>query len=420
MSSYQRRRKIIHPGTSVPTPKQVYAPGWWTVLLFGDLYSKVGSNFVYQGLPASADVPNSVGVCPSHDWNELEPNGKTDSPSTRFAPGIAMITSELATCAAMNGGKGRKYMLRIGVKSFRGPASNPLPADMQVANADNNHNSTGYATYFPGSPTIPDGFGTWRWHLTNQARFLELLLALGAAFGDPAGNGGNNALFVGINLQETAMGFNPDARVDTYTPAAYISGLIFESKCVPQASPYWRPHPMYNYFPGSYTDASGAAQSSSNAQGTINLAIAAAGVQQYGAVLSFPDLVTSGGPVSRVYGIHQAYSTGGQVPRAGTTPLIVIMPGMGPTGGSMQHDELAGVGVGDTPVVLENLFNYATSTDSYGPSGSSATHKPYPGALDYTSGSPLTVDYLFVNNTGGSPANHMMADYPTFGPFTPS
>lgn len=424
--STRRRKYIHHPGAGggpppppPPPAKQRYNPGWWVVLLNADVYTKAG---VSTGIPASADIASSAGVCVSRDWVELEPNGKSDpagsGPGQRFS-GFALIRADLATCATFNGGKGRPYMLRLGVKSFRAALGiNPIPGDLQVPSAANNHSPNGYATYDPGSASVPASITAWRWDPTIIQGLMELYAAFGAEFG-------SNVLMQGINTQETALGFQPDARVDGYTPALYTAALITDSKNIAAASPYFRHYDFINFHPGAYTDAAGNLQHTSVGQGTIYLAQVAAAVQPLGTVLAFPDWVTQGGIVNRVYDIHAAYSTQGTVTRVGTTPLTVTMPGSGPIGGSMQHDELTGNGVGDTPVVPENLFNWGTSQFAYGIVGSAATHKSaaYAGAIDHSPGSsapgPFVLDFGFVNLTGGDIATHMYPDYPTFGNYVP-
>lgn len=434
--SHRKRRWLGHGnpgGTPPPPPIRMWAPGFIASFLRQSLFSGPGGS--YSGIPNPGQVgPNTpfpAGTtacnCP-HDWNELEPNGMTDPVGVRFD--FSRVQSELDDVAARSlvAGYSIKYILRIIVKSFRGLGTNPLPLDMQQPAPNNRNNPDGFASFFQNQ-LGGVGYGTWRHDPVYITRFAFLIQKLGAQFKD-------HPNFHGISTQETALGWDTTPANDPYSqysPEAYKTNWIAEVAAISNASPNWRAFPLINFMA---MDGAAAGIPKTAAQAAIYLAQGAAAVQQYGAVLAFPDMCTdlaSGGVVDRVYDIHAAYGTAGTVTRSGTNPTTVTMPMKAPTGGSIQRAEWIGIPpadplygpTGNKTVCIEDLYNWWTQSHTYTVAGG------FPNTRDHRIGSSspgmFTLDYLFMEyNNAGVGQNfkpdgaNMITAHPQFGNFVPT
>lgn len=408
--SHRKRRWIGYHGATPPPPTgRRYYPGIYSVLLRsmffnGNTYLGIPNGAIYSS--GSTVWPGLAGVMVPHDWNEVEPNGATDPIGTRFD--FSRVAAEVAQCAAA----GVQYLFKLNVKSFRGLGTNPLPADLQTPiGSGPSYSPDGRATYFAGSGGTGtlDGYSIWRWDPVIIARMNVLFQQMGAVFD-------TNPYFGGIVTQETAIAYTAVPAVDNYSPAAYMDGLIAEGNNFSAAFPHARHFCFINFMHGV-----------SIVQARYNLFKVAATLQPNGTVIAGPDLTTelsSANITSRCYPIYNDYHFGTSHNSDPAAPFV--MPSTGPTGCSIQHAEWGGneTPADPRPVLLKNLFNYATSSNRY----------PAP-ALDHRPGSaqpsPLNLDYLFIDyhtaNTAGTPpatwnpdATDIMADNLTpFGNWTP-
>jgi hypothetical protein len=414
---------LVKAGSPPPTSRR-WKPGWGPVLNNSQIYG--GSGGSYIGIPNNNTVaaagpcaPGVTMIVAPHAWNEFEPNGKTDPPGTgpgqRFSGLIPILGNEIAQAANFaNPATGPNnpilYIVRIIFKTQHNFGStNPLPADI-----------AGLATAISG------GFSAWRWNSTFVSRYDDLCSQIGALYGS---NTGNNVYFGGIMTQETATSFTPNGTTDGYTDASFQSALISEAASIANALPYGRPYFMINDWPTTNL---------SVAAGTIQLATVCKNIQQYGAIIGFPDLATTTSVVGRYYALIQACHNGGTFTNSAGS---VTMPGKFGTYGCIQPAEWGGnppshgSGPGDYPVNLPNLVNYATSSFTFKPSAG------YAGALDWTGGagrtSLLNLDSIMPDwhtsdtsspNTGGpsppivfnSSATKLITALPSFGTVTPN
>jgi hypothetical protein len=415
-----------------PPPTRRWNQGWYTAVSPSQLYAGAPAQSAYNGIPGTGSVTTagpyaggSIGIMVPHAWVEFEPNGVADP--NRFS-GLSLFAQDLAaaaTIAAIAPGYSVYLILKILVKSeatFSGQIL--LPADM-VSVADSAHainGGTGSTTY--ATPTTAgNGYFAWRWHPTVISRLKALYAAINAMFGT---NTGNNVHFAGMAMQETATSGPVNVGGDGYgtTNANYVAGLIAEAKNGVAGNPYIRPYQFMNFMPQG-----------TNAQGTYDLASVLAQTQQYGAVAGFPDLVTmNSGILARVYPIMQAYSQGGSFTDPSGVGPVIHLPGNGGVFGSIQPAEWTGGNPGDSPVNLANLFNYFTSTFTFGglSSGATFTNPMWAGALDWSGAvmmnqSPLRGQIMVPDwHLGpGSPVfdpgvSSMMALAPFFNPITPN
>jgi hypothetical protein len=420
-------------GGSVTPPPSVrrWNQGWYTALSGSQIYAGAPGQSAYTGIPGTASVTTagpyangSIGIMVPHAWAELEPNGVSDP--NRFS-GFSLFTQDLAaaaTIAAISPGWNVNIILKLVVKSENTYGGNILlPADMvAVADAGNGlKGGTGTTTYATAT-SAANGYFAWRWHPVVIARLQALFAQLNFVFG---GNVGNNVHWAGVAMQETAPSGPVNVGGDGYGTdnSNYIAGLIAEAKNIVAGNPYIRPYQFMNFMPMK-----------SNAQGTYDLASVLLQTQQYGSVAGFPDTVTkNAGIISRVYPIMQAYSQGGSfTDPSGVNPKVVL-PGNGGVFGSIQPAEWTGGTPGDSPVNLANLFNYFTSSFTFGGVGSGAkfTNAMWAGALDWSGAvpanqSPLTGNIMVPDwHLTGSPVfdpgvSAMMALAPSFNIIAPN
>lgn len=299
---------------------------------------------------------------------------------------------------------GMPAMIAIVVRTFNGngtvgDGTNPLPADLRAPIPASIY---GYANAFTtsASGTPRSGFQVWRWSPTIRLRFANLCSKLGARYNaDP--------FFAGIATQETATGGVPGGSgQDAYSTAGYLAGLEDESDSISTNCPNAMAFPYVNFMTGG---------------GQTQLNQFAAYAQPNGSWMGCPDLVTgsatSGGGnntniVNNVYPILNKFHNG-------TSPVLA----RGPTFAGVQHGEWNGSGVGDTPVSLGNLFNYATASFSCKPANG------FTGALDWSGSAGRTSllkcdGIVWDYDTSGSPnfATNLvplMKAFPTFGTWTP-
>lgn len=402
----RRKRWITYPGAAPPPPTgRKYYPGHYTNFQYSQVH---GAGGAYTGIPHPG-VVNDVGpvctglmgLCRPVEWNELEPNGATDPILSRFD--FSNIQADLDQCAAYsaNSGLGVMYFMKLITKSFRGLGTNPLPVDLQQPSAGNNNSPDGYATFFTnkGGAGGLDGYTVWRWDATVLARLTVLIQHLSTLASHPN--------FHGVVFQESAIGITPNAAVDGYSLTKFKNALVQEHAICAAADANWRSVAFVNQI---------------HSGGKADLKDVCAQIQQYGAIVAGPDLVTdlsSSGLVNGTYPILKDYHFG-----TNTSGGSVTMPGTGPTGSSVQPAEWAPKPPADpAPVVPGDLFNWATSSFKCKPGNG------YTGARDHTPGSaspsPLNVDYFFWDyDQSGTPtfnggATPIIASFPQFGSWSP-
>lgn len=358
MRGWISRRHPNPKGTPPPPPPVTrrWAPGWYTALSIGQLNAhKVGG---IGGIPnpgvRSAVGPVATGVSGlvvRQYWSDFEPNGAGDPIATRFR--FALFDQLIAQAAAFPGPPVLIWFMLVN-KTFEGGATPtiPLPADL-IAVADGGTGTKTYATFFDGGPNVPNGEQVWRWDLgVVQPRQAE-------AWGAIANRYDGNPNFGGIATQETSTsGVNTNTAIDGfYTAAKYESGLIAEINAINLACKQGRQIFFSNFVSGG---------------GIAALRRIAAVAQTYGVLWAGPDWVTNGGIVTNAYPVYKEYQDG---------TLASPATGNGPTGCSIQNPEWTGNPPGDNPVNIPNLYNYGTSTWTYG--------NPADPTMDHRTDSPL-------------------------------
>lgn len=252
------------------------------------------------------------------------------------------------------------------------------------------------------------GWQVWRWSPTIRLAYDNLCAALAARYND-------DIYFAGIGTQETAVSQSNGGSgtvytignytgADQYSAARYAEGLNDEADSIFNHCTKARGFHFQNTLPG----------------GSALLTDYGAYVQPLGAWFGGPDLVTgttgNANIVTNFYPRIKLYHDG-------SSPI----PNPGPTFESVQHGEWNGTGVGDSPAVLGNLMNYATSSFRCTPANG------YTGALDWSPGnaagrvSLLNVDAIMWDyETGTGRPNFsqdlvpIMKSFPTFGTVTPN
>lgn len=319
------------------------------------------------------------------NWNDIE--------STAGSFNYTKTDRYVAQCRAL----GVLFIPMIIVRTFDGhgvtnDGTNPMPTDI-ASKAE--WFSTG------ASGTIHSGWQGWRWSPTVRSRFNNLCSKLGTRYDA-------DIYFGGIATQETASGSPTGGSSTIYTVGSYVGkdaysasgfqlGLDDEVDAVFNNFPHARGFHYQNFLQGNQS----------------LLTNYAAYMQPKGAWFGGPDLVTgstsNSNIVNNCYPNYTLYHNG-------AAPI----PAKGPTFCGIQHGEWNGTGVGDSPPVIANLFNYATSSFTFKPSAG------YTGALDWRTGSPLNCDGLmwdYENGTGRpnfqSDLVPMMKFAPTFGTFVP-
>ncbi|AJQ95520.1 hypothetical protein [Gynuella sunshinyii] len=88
----------------------------------------------------------------------------------------------------------------------------------------------------------PEGWVAKRWNPAVQARFAQLLLALGAAF---------DGKIEGINLQESAIGVSQEFD-PSFTPVLYVESLQINMLALKNAFPHSTTMQYANFMPGEW------------------------------------------------------------------------------------------------------------------------------------------------------------------------
>lgn len=328
-----------------------------------------GHTGTLQGLNPATDGPTLIvsgnqlvqGIVQRYGWYELEPSKNSYV--------FQRMDADFAQCIAL----GVWWYPMVVTRTF---TNNQIP----------------YPNYLSSfvDPVSGGGYQMRRWDLVNVApRFQALLTQIGQRYDAVS-------TFGGIATQETAA-----AGATNYTIANYLQALKLEADAINAASPHSRQMAYQNFIPG---DATG----SSNAYTDMFVDQYAAYVQQYGAILTGPDLVISGGVVNRCYPRYHAYRFGGTVTQSGQTPTV--FSGKGPTGLALQNDEWAFTGHGavQSATAIADAF-------AFGIGGSSSGLKIDYCPIDYhtNAGNPNNQKW---NNAG---TNLIKANPAAFGTFTP-
>lgn len=246
-------------------------------------------------------------------WNELEPS-----------PGVynfTRVTNEVAQCAALG------VLLFVMIEDRTYDGTNPAPTDLAGK------------TYIFSNGTV-SGYQIWRWDPVVLARFGSLISALGAQFN-------YNPHLGGIATQETSIG-SPNAQqiaASGYTPAGFCSAISATNNYISVAFPNGRHLFFFNFLAGVSVDV-----------GRQMLGAVIAQMQKNGTIVCGPDLVTQGAILTRCYPIYLDYHNGVGSDVNGTTALA----GSGPTAGSVQHAEMAGIAPA-VPQTMQALYDYGVN-----------------------------------------------------------
>ncbi len=168
-------------------------------------------------------IPRFAGAQIMYPWRELEPEkGVYD---------FSMILEDYAYLRA----QGKQLFIQLQDATFN-PAYPGVP-DYLLSEAYN-----GGAIYQRNDAGKPEGWVAKRWNPQVQARFAQLLEALGSAL---------DGKIEGINLQETAIGVNHDAD-STFSPEIYVNAVKVNMLALKKAFPLSTAMQYANFMPGEW------------------------------------------------------------------------------------------------------------------------------------------------------------------------